>query len=70
VTGVGLWRTADGDGIAGGALVTADPCTGVHHVSLSPGHIAFDESTDDTQSSGVNAAGAHSASSRTGSTGR
>ncbi|ROO52750.1 hypothetical protein EDC02_7691 [Micromonospora sp. Llam0] len=55
-TGVYLWRTAYGDGIDGGALLTADLHIGVHDVNLAIGHIAFDEFTDDARTSGIDAA--------------
>ena len=56
LTGVLLWRTADGDGVDGGAVLTADLRFGNHQVRLATHHQAHDEFVDDEATSGVDAA--------------
>ena len=56
LTGVLLWRTADGDGVDGGAVLTADLRFGSHQVRLATHHQAHDEFVDDEATSGIDAA--------------
>jgi hypothetical protein len=54
--GVLAWRTADGDGVDGGAILTADLRFGDHTVRLATCHQAHDEFVDDEATSGIDAA--------------
>jgi hypothetical protein len=56
LTGVLLWRTADGDGVDGGAVLTADLRFGNHQIRLATRHRAYDEFVDDAATSGIDAA--------------
>jgi hypothetical protein len=51
-----LWRTADGDGIDGGAIITADLVLGQDRVRLATQHQGFDEFTADSDTAGIDAA--------------
>ena len=53
---VQLWRTADGDGVDGGAMITADLRIGEHTVRIGTLHQGFDDFVDDEATSGVDAA--------------
>jgi hypothetical protein len=53
---VQLWRTADGDGIDGGAMVTADLRLGERTVRIGTLHQGFDDFVDDEATSGIDAA--------------
>ena len=52
LTGVLLWRTADGDGVDGGAVLIADLRFDNHQVRLATHHQAHDEFVDDEATSG------------------
>lgn len=56
LVGVFVWRTADGDGVDGGAVIAADLRIGDHHVRLATGHLGHDEFVDDEATSGIDAA--------------
>jgi hypothetical protein len=51
-----LWRTADGDGVAGGAAIAAELRLGDHTILLATGHLGHDEFVDDEATSGIDAA--------------
>jgi hypothetical protein len=53
---VQLWRTADGDGVDGGAMITADLRFGEHTVRIGTRHQGFDDFVHDQATSGVDAA--------------
>jgi hypothetical protein len=53
---VQLWRTADGDGVDGGAVITADLRLGERTGRIGTRHQGFDDFIDDEATSGVDAA--------------
>jgi integrase len=53
---VQLLRTADGDGVDGGAMITADLRFGERTVRVGTGHQGFDDFVDDEATSGIDAA--------------
>jgi hypothetical protein len=53
---VQLWRTADGDGVDGGAMITADLRFGERTVRIGTRHQGFDDFVDDEATGGVDAA--------------
>jgi len=56
VAGVFVWRTADGDGVDGGAAIAAELRIGDHTILLATGHLGYDEFVDDEATSGIDAA--------------
>jgi len=56
VVGVFVWRTADGDGVDGGAAIVADLCIADHTVLLTADHLGHDEFVGDEATSGIDAA--------------
>jgi hypothetical protein len=53
---VQLWRTADGDGVDGGAMITADLRFGERTVRIGTRHQGFDDFVNDEATSGIDAA--------------
>jgi len=51
-----LWRTADGDGVDGGAAIAADLRIGDRSVLLAADNLGHDEFVDDEATSGIDAA--------------
>lgn len=51
-----VWRTADGDGVDGGAAIAAELRLGDHSVLLATGHLGHDEFVDDEATNGIDAA--------------
>ena len=54
--GVFLWRTADGDGVDGGAVIAAELHLNDHTVLLASDHVGHDDFVDDEATSGIDAA--------------
>nr|WP_030500982.1 hypothetical protein [Micromonospora purpureochromogenes] len=53
---VRIWRTADGDGVDGGAIITADLAIDGERVRLATLHQGFDDFTTDSATAGIDAA--------------
>jgi hypothetical protein len=53
---VQIWRTADGDGVDGGAIITADLSIDGERVRLATLHQGFDDFTTDSATAGIEAA--------------
>jgi hypothetical protein len=51
-----VWRTCDGDGIDGGAIITTDLRVGGERVRLATLHQGFDDFVDDADTVGIDAA--------------
>ena len=56
LTNVLIWRTADGDGVDAGAIITADLTINGQPVRLAARHQDFDDFTRDAATSGIDAA--------------
>jgi hypothetical protein len=56
LTNVSIWRTADGDGIDGGAIITIDLTIGDRPIRLATLHQGFNDFTLDEATSGIDAA--------------
>lgn len=56
LTNVLIWRTADGDGVDGGGLITADLTLNGQAVRLASRHQGFDGFTQSSETSGIGAA--------------
>jgi hypothetical protein len=56
LTTVLIWRTADGDGVDGGAVITADFTINGQPIRLAARHQGFEDFTRDSDTSGIDAA--------------
>jgi hypothetical protein len=56
LTNVLIWRTADGDGVDGGGIVTADLAISGQPIRLATHHQGFDAFTQRRETSGIDAA--------------
>jgi hypothetical protein len=56
LTNVLIWRTADGDGVDGGGIVTADLTINDQSIRLATRHQEFDDFTQHAETTGIDAA--------------